>query len=151
MPGARYNLGEYYARLGYLSKGSQSEDYYGKAFAQAKMVAEIESRSSPKSPSEALPSLSDEMFSLFYSMRGEVRKAEPYLRRLLLRMATHRCSPVIVACVYALQSKTGPALDLLESAAIWRDRGLLYIKVIPYFENLRQEPRFARLVSAMRL
>jgi len=151
MPGARNNLGEYYARLGYLSKGSQSEDYYSKAFAQAKMVAEIESRSPPKLPSATLPSLSDEMFSLYYSMRGEVRKADPYLRRLLLRMAAYRCSPVTVARVYALQSKVPAALDLLERAATWRDRGLLYIKVIPYFENLRQEPRFKKLVADMRL
>jgi len=151
MPGARYNLGEYYARLGYLSKGSQSEDYYRKAFGEAKTVAEIESRSSPKSPSATLPSMSDELFSLFYSMRGEVGKAEPYLRRLLSRMAVHRCSPVLVASVYSLQSKTGPALDLLERAATWRDRGLLYIRVIPYFENLRQEPRFKKLVAYMRL
>jgi hypothetical protein len=121
--------------LGYLSKGSQSEEYYSKAFAEAKTVAEIESRSSHKLHSETLPSLSDQMFSLYYSMRGEVRKADPYLRRLLVRMAANRCSPVTVAGVYALQSKVRPALDLLERAATWRDRGLLYIKVIPYFEN----------------
>jgi serine/threonine protein kinase/tetratricopeptide (TPR) repeat protein len=151
MPGARYNLGEYYARLGYLSKGAQSEDYYGKAFAEARKVAEIEHRGAENSSSEMLPSLSDEMFSLFYSMKGEVHKAEPYFRRLLLKMAASRCSPVTVACVYALQSKTGTALDLLERAATWRDRGLLYIKVNPYFENLRQEPRFTRLVAAMGL
>lgn len=151
MPGARYNLGEYYARLGYLSKGGQSEDYYSKAFAEARKVAEIEHRDAKNGASEMLPSLSDEMFSLFYSMRGEARKAEPYFRRLLLKMAASRCSPVTVACVYALQSKTGTALDLLERAATWRDRGLLYIKVIPYFENLRQEPRFTRLVAAMGL
>jgi tRNA A-37 threonylcarbamoyl transferase component Bud32/tetratricopeptide (TPR) repeat protein/TolB-like protein len=151
MPGARSNLGEYYARLGYLSKGSQSEDYYSKAFAEAKTVAEIESRSSPKLQSETLPSLSDQMFSLYYSMRGEVRKADPYLRRLLVRMAANRCSPVTVAGVYALQSMVRPALDLLERAATWRDRGLLYIKVIPYFENLRQETRFKKLVADMRL
>ena len=151
MPGARSNLGEYYARLGYLSKGSQSEEYYSKAFAEAKTVAEIESRSSHKLHSETLPSLSDQMFSLYYSMRGEVRKADPYLRRLLVRMAANRCSPVTVAGVYALQSKVRPALDLLERAATWRDRGLLYIKVIPYFENLRQETRFKKLVADMRL
>ena len=151
MPGARYNLGEYYARLGYLSKGAQSEDYYSKAFAEARKVAEIEHGGAKNAASEMLPSLSDEMFSLFYSMRGEAGKAEPYFRRLLLKMAASRCSPVTVACVYALQSKTGTALDLLERAATWRDRGLLYIKVIPYFENLRKEPRFTRLVAAMGL
>ncbi len=152
MPGARFSLGQFYARLGYQTSGAESAEYYRKALAQAKIIADVERRSASLSPSmTAPPSMADQLYALCYSMKGDDRSAEPHLQRLVNEMKLHRLSPVVVAFVYALQRQNAKALDLLEQGATWRDRRLLYIKVNPYFERLRDQPRFRALLSEMRL
>jgi hypothetical protein len=91
------------------------------------------------------------MFALFYSLKQDPAAAEPYLGRLLAAMSAQRVSPVVVAWVYASQRRLTKALDLLERAAAWKDRMLLYLKVDPFLENLHGQPRFDRLLSEMRL
>jgi hypothetical protein len=66
-------------------------------------------------------------------------------------MDAHRTSLVTAAWIYAAQHQDSHALDLLEQAATWRDRRMLYIEVNPFLESLYRNPRFRRLIQEMRL
>ena len=60
-------------------------------------------------------------------------------------------SPVTVAQIYAMEGEWEKALDLLDKAAQYRDRRLLYVNVFPFFKGLRDQPRFAALLRKMKL
>ena len=150
--GTRLNLGQVYARMGYLSSGEERRQFFGKAIAEAQTVAAIENRShgiERTGVSRAL--LSDQMFALIYSQSGDFRSAAPHLEKLESAMEAGEVSPTIVAWVYAIQGDRERAIALLLQAIQTRDRKLLYVKVVPYFEKLRDHPKFRELMNQMRL
>jgi eukaryotic-like serine/threonine-protein kinase len=151
-PGTRLNLGQVYARMGYLSSGEDRRLLFGKAIAEAQTVAAIEKRAQVAGrDGEARALLSDQMFALIYTQAGDYRSATPFLEKLTSAMNAGMVSPTIVAWVYAIQGDQDRAIALLAQAARKQDRKLLYSKVVPYFESLRENPRFQALMSHIRL
>ena len=60
-------------------------------------------------------------------------------------------SPYGIASTYAVAGRNAEALDWLERAHAARDGTLVWIKVHPRLDGLREEPRFRELLRAMRL
>jgi len=151
-PGTRLNLGQVYARMGYLSSGEERRQFFGKAIAEAQTVAAIENRSQAggqRATARAL--ISDQMFALIYSQSGDFRSAAPHLEKLVSAMHSGAVSPTIVAWVYAIQGDKERAIAMLGQAIQSRDRKLLYSKVVPYLETLRDHPKFRELMNQMHL
>jgi serine/threonine-protein kinase len=144
LEGTRHNLGEAYARMAQLSTGETRQAYLTKAFAQAETVAAIERRRG-----RDRPLLSDRMYLLFRAVAG--KDVSPFLERLTVDMESGKFSPADIAWVYAIQHKHAKALELLDRAYNQNVRSLLYIKVNPFLENLRGQPRFERLIEMLRL
>jgi serine/threonine protein kinase/tetratricopeptide (TPR) repeat protein len=147
--GPCHNLGDVYVRLAGSSSRAEREQYFRKAFEQADRVTEIEKRLRPD-PRIGTP-WGDQMHATYYSLRGDSRTAEPYLKRMRLDMEAGSISPTIVAFVYAVQGKNAKALDLLERAAASGDDYVTYSNLMPFLENLRGEPRFKKLLARMHL
>jgi serine/threonine protein kinase/tetratricopeptide (TPR) repeat protein len=144
--GVRHNLGQAYARMAQFTHDPDRREWLRKALEQAAVVAEIE-----QSNGQLRPLLSDRMYALFHSIAGDFAAAEPHVRRLKDDVQAGRLSPVDLASIYSMQHNYGPALDLLESAYAAHDRGLMYMKVYPFLENLRGQPRFERLIRQVGL
>ena len=60
-------------------------------------------------------------------------------------------SPYSLASYFAVANQPGPALQWLEQAYAQRDGALVWIKVHPRLDPLRQEPGFRDLRARMRL
>jgi hypothetical protein len=152
MPAARHNLGQAYVQLALMSPPSARAAYLDKALEQAQRVAEMERvGASARIPDEPTPSLSDQLFSLAYAARGDHRKAQLYLDRMIADMNAGRTSPVVLAFTYAMLHEHEAALDLLERGYSRRDRRMLYLKRWPFLIPLHKSARFQALVNAMRL
>ena len=145
-------LGDVNARLGALASGSEAEVYFRDALRQADIVEAMERRTI-KEPSTGpvLLRFADRMHALYYAYRRDREHMVPYLARLLRDMQQGRTSPAVMAWIYAVMGEDNTALDLLERAAVQKDRQLLYLKILPYFENLRSHPRFQAVLRQMNL
>jgi hypothetical protein len=84
-------------------------------------------------------------------MKGDSQAAAPFVARIGRDMRDGIASPVTLAWMYSLQHQYPEAIELLEQAAAWKDRRLLYLKVSPFLENLHDQPRYSALVKKMRL
>lgn len=144
LEGTRHNLGESYARMAQISVAADRQEWLRKAFRQADTVASIEQRRG-----RARPLLSDRMYLLFRAIAAE--DASPYLERLTEDMENGKFSPADIAWAYAIQRDYATALDMLDRAYRQNTRSLLYIKVNPFLENLRGQPRFDQLIKTLRL
>ncbi len=60
-------------------------------------------------------------------------------------------SPRSAAALYAYLGEKKLALDLLDSAYVQRDPGLVFLNIRPSMDPLRSEPRFKDLVRRMNL
>jgi hypothetical protein len=89
------------------------------------------------------------MYLLFRAIAGE--GTSPYLERLTEDMENGKFSPADIAWAYAIQRDYATALDMLDRAYRQNTRSLLYIKVNPFLENLRGQPRFDQLIKNLRL
>ena len=143
---ARYNLCQIYARIAKSGVGATSEQYYSRAFDQAKALAAIEQRS-PNRESE----LSSRMYALLHSLRGEFLEAAPYLEKLEQRVAAEQSSPGPLAMIYTAQNRREAALDAIERAVLLRDRFVLYLRVHVFLEELRGDPRFVAVLRKLHL
>jgi len=150
LPGTRHNLGQVYARLGYLNRGTESDKWFQKAFDQAAIVQSIEMRTAG-SEDKWPHLLADSMFGLFYALRGDGALTRSYLNRLKDALSARRTSPVTIAWIYAALGERAEALDLLDIAMTFRDRRLHLIRVMPFLENVRDESRFQQLLRDLRL
>jgi Tfp pilus assembly protein PilF len=149
--GVRFNLTQVYARLGSITPGAASHNWFTRALEQAAIIDRIEIRKRAEAGAEALPSRADQMFALIYSLTHEFDKAGPYLARLVEDLRERRIPAITVAWVYAVQRRTTEAILVLDQAVAERDPGLLYTKVVPFLENLRELPEFRRLLAIMNL
>lgn len=81
-------------------------------------------------------------------MRGYWRKALELERE----KAKHRyVSAYEIAALYARLNEKEQAFEWLEKACEERSSGLVYLKVEPSFDSLRQHPRFADLLRRIHL
>jgi serine/threonine protein kinase/tetratricopeptide (TPR) repeat protein len=147
---AHINLGYVYAKLGAASTGPISAEYFEKAFREAAIVAEAERPASSQTASgvTVLP-FSDSMYALFHAMTGDRAASLRFLRRLEKNLG--ESSRIELSQIYAALGEREKALDLLERGAVNKDRRLSYIKVQPYFDSIRDSPRFQELLRQMAL
>lgn len=82
---------------------------------------------------------------------GEVDKSLQILSELEKEAAGSPRQLTRLAHVYAVMNKKEEALSTLEKALEQRDDRLMWIKTIPYFDNLRSEPRFRKILEKMNL
>jgi tetratricopeptide (TPR) repeat protein len=146
MPNSRHNLCQAYAKLGSLSKGAEAENYFRLALAEAGTVAAIERRSTGYESE-----LSSRMYALVYSVRGQVRQAEPFLKKIEATVQSGHEGPGALAMIYACQNRTEDALNAAERAVAAHDAFVLYLRVHVFLESLRGQPRFEALLRSLRL
>ena len=146
MPVARHNLSQAYAKLGQRTTGAESKEYFRLALAEAKKVADIESKM-PASNSE----LSARDFALAHSLRGDFKAAAPYLRRLEEGVAAQRTSPGHTAMIYSSQRRLTEAMDGLDRCLSMHDGFLMYLRVNIFLENLRGLQRFEIMLRKLKL
>jgi hypothetical protein len=91
------------------------------------------------------------MYALYHALSGNPRAAEPHLQRLESGMREGHTSPVVVAWIRTALGQYDDALNLLEAALASKDRKLLYLKVHPLLEPLRNTERFQAMLQRMRL
>ena len=147
MPLTHSNLSQVYSWLAHVTTGSASAEYLRLALAEAGAVglAERESSGGARTP------YADAVAGLAYALAGDRNNAAPYIDRMEHEVAASGTSPVSLAWVYAALGQTERACDLLNQAAAYRDRRLLYIKVVPYAVFLRGNPKFQALLRQMSL
>ncbi len=92
---------------------------------------------------------SDCMYALFDAMSGDKAASVKILQRL--ELSGDQSSPVELSQIYAALGDRDKALDLLERGAASKDRGLLYLKVDPFFDSLRDSQRFQALLKQISL
>lgn len=143
---SRFNLAQVYARLGYLTRGEESREYFGKALRQAGIIKAIESQKPGGGPSLANP-----VFALIHSLRGDNEAAEPYFESVRAAYDAGREPALHVAWVYASQRRNDEAITVLARGVDEHDPTMLYIKVMPFFENLRNDRRFQELIQRLAL
>jgi serine/threonine-protein kinase len=81
---------------------------------------------------------------------GKRADAEAGLDELLKFSATRYVPPYNVALVYNALGEGEKALDYLEKAFTEKDVRMVWLKVEPKWNNLRNEPRFVELMKRMR-
>lgn len=86
-----------------------------------------------------------------YARAGDEEQATIKLEELALLRQTHYVSPVLVAQVMTALGKRDEALDLLEEAREQRSSDLIWLRVRPAFDGLREAPRFRNLLEALGL
>jgi TolB-like protein/tetratricopeptide (TPR) repeat protein len=147
MLGTRGNLGQVYAWLGHTGSAAEAHTHFQGALQQAEEIERVERATSPGGRT----SFADQLYALTYSLMGDAGSAQPFLERLERDMSAGGTSPVTIAWVLAIQERRDEACDLLDRAASWRDRRLLYSKIIPFLANLHGYPRFESLLRQMNL
>jgi serine/threonine protein kinase/Tfp pilus assembly protein PilF len=144
----RLNLAPVYAWLGKTSAGTTSTGYFEAAINQVNAALRL----LRKNPSDRphLP-VTDAMFGLFHTMMDENAKAQPFIEKSLAAMRAGQLSSVMVARIYAAQGNAAAAVDLLNRAASWHDRRLLYVHIDPYFDSLDGNAGLRDLLNRMKL
>jgi len=148
------DLGDAYFELALESPGPQATDYFSKALQQADLVEAAMRRSMARYPplNGALTvKHADRMHAEYYTLSGRPAKARPYLARILADTNAGRISPVTLASVYATTGKEDEAISLLQKAAMHKDRQLLFLRVSPQYDRLRENPKFQALIHQIGL
>jgi serine/threonine protein kinase/tetratricopeptide (TPR) repeat protein len=144
----RWNLTQVYAWMGRKSSGSTAGDYFRKALEQAAAVEVVEK--SDRGPN-ARAVYADQVFALTYALMGDTSTARIYRERMEADVEQGGTSPAGVAWAYAAEGQTARACDFFDLALTRRDRRLLYVKVLPFLENMRGVERFETLLKTMKL
>jgi TolB-like protein/Flp pilus assembly protein TadD len=82
----------------------------------------------------------------FYAVAGQRDEAEQVIARLNALASTRYTPPMLFAPIYAALGEREQALDWLERAYEDRSSPLVWLKVDPWFDDLRDDPRFADLL-----
>jgi TolB-like protein/DNA-binding winged helix-turn-helix (wHTH) protein/Tfp pilus assembly protein PilF len=91
------------------------------------------------------------LLGMYLARNGQQDEARAILNQMLERDRTGFVPPVSLAVLHAALDETAPALDALEKALAVRDPQLVFLKDDSRWSGLRQEPRFAALMMALRL
>jgi DNA-binding winged helix-turn-helix (wHTH) protein/TolB-like protein len=86
-----------------------------------------------------------------YAVSGHQAKAQEMIATLNQRAKQTYVSPYHLAMIYAGLARKDEALTLLEQAYEGRFGLLVYLKIEPRFDNLREEPRFKDLLRRVGL
>jgi tetratricopeptide (TPR) repeat protein len=95
----------------------------------------------------------DELASLgyAYALSGRKREARAVIAELQERSKRRYISPTIIAFVHAGLGEKERAFALLDEAYDRRDFILVFLKMDPFFDRLRSDPRFTKLVRRVNL
>jgi serine/threonine protein kinase/tetratricopeptide (TPR) repeat protein len=140
MMSAHIFLGDLYLQQGLLPR----------ALAEADKVEAMVRRNMPTDSKTSSVVYADRMHAQYLFANRDPR-AKPYLDRLLRSFQSGNTSPVSLALVYLATGDREKAMQLLEEAARKKDRELLYVKVSPEFDRLRNMDRFRTLLKNMNL
>jgi serine/threonine-protein kinase len=80
---------------------------------------------------------------------GKVAEAQAALDALLRLSQTRYVPPTNIALIYNALGKSDKALDYLEKGFTEKDVRMVFLKVEPKWNNLRNEPRFVDLMKGM--
>ncbi len=80
---------------------------------------------------------------------GKIAEARAALEQLLKSSTERYVPPYSIALVYNALGESGKALDYLEKAFAEKDVRMVWLKVEPKWNNLRNEPRFVDLMRRM--
>lgn len=83
----------------------------------------------------------------FYAVAGQRDEAGQIIARLHTLATTYYVPPMLFAPIYAALGEHEQALDWLEKAYKDHSSPLAWLKVDPWFDDLRDNPRFADLLS----
>jgi serine/threonine-protein kinase len=86
-----------------------------------------------------------------YALSGEKAKALKIIEDLKSLSKKRYISPYMIVLIYASLNDKDPALDWLQQAYEERVGDLIYLKVDPFLDNLRSDPRFAGLLKKVGL
>lgn len=86
-----------------------------------------------------------------YAKWGRRKEAEESLKKIIEKSEKTYISPVYIAYIYGVLGDYDRAFSLLEKAYSERDHQLQYLKVEPWFDPLRSDPRFKALLKRMNL
>ena len=81
-----------------------------------------------------------------YALAGKTAEARKILAELIQQAKGKYVSPGTVADLYGLLGDKERAFALLEKAFAERDNMIVLLKVDPYFDPLRSDPRFSSLL-----
>ncbi len=84
-----------------------------------------------------------------YALAGEKVKAQGILRQLKQWEAQHYVPPVQIAYVHFGLGETDEGFEMLEKAYEQHSWELVFLQVEPWFDSIRNDPRFAQLEKKM--
>lgn len=83
---------------------------------------------------------------IYYYKTGNKSESEKYLSQLL---AKNNHTPYSIANIYAWRNDADKTMEWLENAYQAMDKDLVYVKVEPVFDFLRNDNRFIQLINRM--
>ncbi|MBA3352717.1 MAG: tetratricopeptide repeat protein [Blastocatellia bacterium] len=86
-----------------------------------------------------------------YAVKGNQTEARKIVEDLRARTRRGYIPPSLIASIYGALGERDIAFDLLEQAFRERDSTLVYLKIDPMFDPLRDDPRFAALLTRIGL
>ena len=143
-------LGWVYATRGRQAAGDEAKRYFDLALGEARTVHDLETKGAA-APETASAPLSDDMFAVFYAMRGDRLASRRFLHRLTSRPDSGEVFPANLAEIYATLGETATAISYLQQAERIKDRGILYLKVNPVWDPIRNTDGFREILLTMRL
>jgi hypothetical protein len=100
----------------------------------------------PRSGGPAEAHLYKGLLGQAYAAAGDRARAESILKELGALSQSRFVSSYLITAIYAGLAQKGAALNSPEKARLEHDATLPYLTVDPYFDSLRQEPRFVELL-----
>lgn len=113
---------------------------------QAEQGESKERRALPDSDPEALA-----LLGYAYAAAGRVERAHEVLGELVELSKMRYVQPHAIALLHIALGDNDKAFEWLEKAFIDKSSTLTFIKVGPFFDNLRADPRYAQLVRRLGL
>jgi hypothetical protein len=143
-------LGWVYAIRGrQAARDEAKQQYFALALGEAQAVHALEIKDAAAPETVSTP-LSDNMSAVFYAMRGDRPNARRFLKRLSSPPDAGEVSPADMAEVYANLAEEAAAISYLRQAVRIKDRGLLYLKVNPVWDPIRNNDGFREILLTMR-
>ncbi len=125
-----------------LGRALELSGRYEEAIEQFQAAAALVAKGPPE-PSSGLAHV--------YASMGRREDALAIVERILEIGKTRYVSPYGIASIYSCLGEVDVALDWLERAHAQHDQTLVWIKVHPRLDPLRDEPRFRAILEAMEL
>ena len=125
----------------FTSRSLAEQGKYEEAISAARKVKEV--------AEDATDVTTFEAYALAKS--GDTPGAASILKHFLEESNRRYISPYNIALIFNVLGKNETALDYLEKAYIEKDIRMVFLNVEPKWTNLRETPRFSRLLKEMNL